>query len=77
MFWTFQAFPSLRDPIQGLPEWIAKRMSPAVADFLRCQIVGCSFVTGCCTSSPVANIHAENESTSSRRPGSHRPGNQA
>ncbi|KAL6402003.1 benzoate 4-monooxygenase cytochrome P450 [Ilyonectria robusta] len=38
MFWTFQAFPSLRDPIQGLPEWIAKRMSPAVADFLGCQI---------------------------------------
>lgn len=51
MFWTFQAFPSLRDPIQGLPEWIAKRMSPAVADFLGCQIVGCSFVWGCWTSS--------------------------
>ncbi|KAH6893038.1 cytochrome P450 [Thelonectria olida] len=37
MFFTFQAFPSLRDPIQSLPEWIARRMSPAVADFLHCQ----------------------------------------
>ncbi|KAK7420830.1 hypothetical protein QQZ08_010231 [Neonectria magnoliae] len=37
MFWTFQAFPSFRDPIQGLPEWLAKRMSPTVADFLGCR----------------------------------------
>ncbi|KAF4468952.1 benzoate 4-monooxygenase cytochrome P450 [Fusarium albosuccineum] len=37
MFWTFQAFPSLRDPIQGLPESIAKKMSPSVGDFLAVQ----------------------------------------
>ncbi|KAM5379513.1 hypothetical protein ACJZ2D_004021 [Fusarium nematophilum] len=37
MFWTFQVFPALRDPMQSLPEWVAKRMSPTIGNFLACQ----------------------------------------
>lgn len=38
MFFTLQAFPSLRI-LHSLPPWVAKRMSPAVADFVGCQEV--------------------------------------
>ncbi|KAI8657944.1 hypothetical protein NCS57_01174500 [Fusarium keratoplasticum] len=37
MFWTFQAFASLRVPIQSLPDCVAKHMSPSVADFVGCK----------------------------------------
>lgn len=39
MFWTFQAFASLRVPIQSLPDSVAKHMSPSVADFVACKDV--------------------------------------
>jgi hypothetical protein len=39
MFWTFQAFASLRVPIQSLPDCVAKHMSPSVADFVGCKDV--------------------------------------
>ena len=42
MFFTLQAFPTLKF-LHSLPPSVAKRMSPAVADFIGCQVVsGCS-----------------------------------
>jgi cytochrome P450 len=38
MFFTLQAFPTLMF-LHSLPPAVAKRMSPAVADFIGCQVV--------------------------------------